>query len=43
MNSKISGKKTIAVTTLGCKVNQFESAAFLSELGQREVEPNRAS
>ncbi|OGQ88014.1 MAG: tRNA (N(6)-L-threonylcarbamoyladenosine(37)-C(2))-methylthiotransferase MtaB [Deltaproteobacteria bacterium RIFOXYD12_FULL_56_24] len=38
MNSKISGKKTIAVTTLGCKVNQFESAAFLSELGQREVE-----
>ena len=31
-------KKKIAVTTLGCKVNQFESAAFLSELAQREVE-----
>lgn len=38
MNSKTSGKKTIAVTTLGCKVNQFETAAFLSELAQREVE-----
>jgi threonylcarbamoyladenosine tRNA methylthiotransferase MtaB len=37
---KITGqnKKKIAVTTLGCKVNQFESAAFLSELAQREVE-----
>ncbi len=31
-------KKKIAITTLGCKVNQFESAAFLSELAQREVE-----
>ncbi|HEX9714881.1 MAG TPA: tRNA (N(6)-L-threonylcarbamoyladenosine(37)-C(2))-methylthiotransferase MtaB, partial [Desulfurivibrionaceae bacterium] len=37
---KITGqnKKKIAVTTLGCKVNQFESAAFLSELAEREVE-----
>ncbi|MFZ5760652.1 MAG: tRNA (N(6)-L-threonylcarbamoyladenosine(37)-C(2))-methylthiotransferase MtaB [Thermodesulfobacteriota bacterium] len=32
-------KKTkVAVTTLGCKVNQFESAAFLSELEMRGVE-----
>jgi threonylcarbamoyladenosine tRNA methylthiotransferase MtaB len=38
MNSKIPGKKTIAVTTLGCKVNQFETAAFLSELAEQEVE-----
>jgi threonylcarbamoyladenosine tRNA methylthiotransferase MtaB len=34
----IQSKKKIAVTTLGCKVNQFESAAFLSELGRREAE-----
>ncbi|MDF1615613.1 tRNA (N(6)-L-threonylcarbamoyladenosine(37)-C(2))-methylthiotransferase MtaB [Desulfurivibrio dismutans] len=33
------GKKRVAVTTLGCKVNQYESAAFLSELaGREEVE-----
>lgn len=38
MKSKGQSKKKIAITTLGCKVNQFESAAFLSELGQREVE-----
>lgn len=31
-------KKRVALTTLGCKVNQFESAAFLSALGEREVE-----
>ncbi|HIJ79749.1 MAG TPA: tRNA (N(6)-L-threonylcarbamoyladenosine(37)-C(2))-methylthiotransferase MtaB [Deltaproteobacteria bacterium] len=28
----------VALATLGCKVNQFESAAFLSELGERDVE-----
>ncbi|HCC54116.1 MAG TPA: hypothetical protein DEQ20_04205 [Desulfobulbaceae bacterium] len=38
MTLKEQGKKKIAVTTLGCKVNQFESAAFLSELTAREVE-----
>jgi threonylcarbamoyladenosine tRNA methylthiotransferase MtaB len=38
MKITVQSKKKIAVTTLGCKVNQFESAAFLSELGQREVE-----
>ncbi|HSH14335.1 MAG TPA: radical SAM protein, partial [Desulfurivibrionaceae bacterium] len=32
-------KKTrVALTTLGCKVNQFESAAFLSTLVERGVE-----
>lgn len=31
-----SGGKRVAVTTLGCKVNQYESAAFLSELAERE-------
>lgn len=38
MSSKSRKKKTIAVTTLGCKVNQFESAAFLSELGRQDAE-----
>jgi threonylcarbamoyladenosine tRNA methylthiotransferase MtaB len=38
MNITGQSKKKIAITTLGCKVNQFESAAFLSELAQREVE-----
>ncbi|MHB1014632.1 MAG: tRNA (N(6)-L-threonylcarbamoyladenosine(37)-C(2))-methylthiotransferase MtaB [Desulfurivibrionaceae bacterium] len=38
MNITGQSKKKIGVTTLGCKVNQFESAAFLSELAQREVE-----
>lgn len=33
-----SPKKRVALTTLGCKVNQFESAAFLSSLAEREVE-----
>ena len=32
----LKDKKRVAVTTLGCKVNQFESAAFLSELGGRD-------
>ncbi len=31
-------KLQVALTTLGCKVNQFESAAFLSGLAGREVE-----
>ncbi len=31
-------KKKVALSTLGCKVNQFESAAFLSTLAEREVE-----
>jgi threonylcarbamoyladenosine tRNA methylthiotransferase MtaB len=31
-------KKRVTLTTLGCKVNQFESAAFLSGLKEREVE-----
>ncbi|MDZ7640466.1 MAG: tRNA (N(6)-L-threonylcarbamoyladenosine(37)-C(2))-methylthiotransferase MtaB [Desulfurivibrio sp.] len=31
-----SGGKRVAVTTLGCKVNQYESAAFLSELAERQ-------
>ena len=31
-------KIKVALTTLGCKVNQFESAAFLSALAEREVE-----
>ena len=31
-------KKRIALATLGCKVNQFESAAFLSSFTEREVE-----
>lgn len=30
------GKKRVAVTTLGCKVNQYESAAYLSALAERE-------
>ncbi|HIJ90855.1 MAG: tRNA (N(6)-L-threonylcarbamoyladenosine(37)-C(2))-methylthiotransferase MtaB [Desulfobulbaceae bacterium] len=38
MNIKAQGPKKIAISTLGCKVNQFESAAFLSELGRRQVE-----
>ncbi|NTV12398.1 MAG: tRNA (N(6)-L-threonylcarbamoyladenosine(37)-C(2))-methylthiotransferase MtaB [Desulfobulbaceae bacterium] len=35
---KPSHKKRVALATLGCKVNQFESAAFLSTLAEREVE-----
>ena len=31
-------KKRVTLTTLGCKVNQFESAAFLTGLNEREVE-----
>ncbi len=33
-----SPKKRVALTTLGCKVNQFESAAFLSSFAERDVE-----
>ena len=33
-----SPKKRVAVATLGCKVNQFESAAFLSSFAERDVE-----
>ena len=36
--STTSPKKRVALTTLGCKVNQFESAAFLSSLAEREAE-----
>lgn len=36
---EVKGKKRVAVMTLGCKVNQYESAAFLAELaGREEVE-----
>ena len=35
---KPSPKKRVALATLGCKVNQFESAAFLSSLAERQVE-----
>jgi threonylcarbamoyladenosine tRNA methylthiotransferase MtaB len=39
MSTQPKNKKLkVALTTLGCKVNQFESAAFLSELGERDVE-----
>ena len=39
MSTQQKNKKLkVALTTLGCKVNQFESAAFLSELGERDVE-----
>ncbi|MFH1215420.1 MAG: tRNA (N(6)-L-threonylcarbamoyladenosine(37)-C(2))-methylthiotransferase MtaB [Pseudomonadota bacterium] len=31
-------KLKVAITTLGCKVNQFESAAFLSQLEERKAE-----
>lgn len=31
-------KKKVALATLGCKVNQFESAAFLSAFAERDVE-----
>lgn len=31
-------KKRVTLTTLGCKVNQFESAAFLSGLNERGAE-----
>jgi threonylcarbamoyladenosine tRNA methylthiotransferase MtaB len=31
-------KKRVALATLGCKVNQFESAAFLSAFAARDVE-----
>ena len=33
-----SPKKKVALATLGCKVNQFESAAFLSAFAERDVE-----
>ncbi len=33
-----SPKKRVALATLGCKVNQFESAAFLSSFADCEVE-----
>jgi len=33
-----SQKKKVALATLGCKVNQFESAAFLSAFSERDVE-----
>lgn len=35
---KKTGAIRVALATLGCKVNQFESAAFLSELGHRGAE-----
>jgi threonylcarbamoyladenosine tRNA methylthiotransferase MtaB len=38
MNMEKTGTVRVSLTTLGCKVNQFESAAFLSELEQRGVE-----
>jgi threonylcarbamoyladenosine tRNA methylthiotransferase MtaB len=38
MNITGQQEKKIAVTTLRCKVNQFESAVFISELAEREVE-----
>ncbi|MGV1100429.1 tRNA (N(6)-L-threonylcarbamoyladenosine(37)-C(2))-methylthiotransferase MtaB [Thiovibrio sp. JS02] len=38
MAGKKKRKTRVALTTLGCKVNQFESAAFLSALSGREVE-----
>ena len=31
-------KKKVAVTTLGCKVNQYESASFISALKERETQ-----
>jgi threonylcarbamoyladenosine tRNA methylthiotransferase MtaB len=36
--SDFSTKKRVALATLGCKVNQFESAAFLSSFAARGVE-----
>ncbi|MEN8136312.1 MAG: tRNA (N(6)-L-threonylcarbamoyladenosine(37)-C(2))-methylthiotransferase MtaB [Thermodesulfobacteriota bacterium] len=36
--TEFSQKKRVALTTLGCKVNQFESAAFLSSFAERDVE-----
>ena len=33
-----SPKKRVALATLGCKVNQFESAAFRSSFSEREAE-----
>lgn len=38
MKSITTAPKKVALTTLGCKVNQFESAAFLSELQERGAE-----
>lgn len=32
------GKKTVAITTLGCKVNQYESASFASRFEAQGVE-----
>ncbi len=34
----MKNKKTVALTTLGCKVNQFETAAFKSGFEQRGLE-----
>ncbi|MCK5194120.1 MAG: tRNA (N(6)-L-threonylcarbamoyladenosine(37)-C(2))-methylthiotransferase MtaB, partial [Desulfobulbaceae bacterium] len=31
-------KKKVAITTLGCKVNQYESASFVSGFQGKEVE-----
>jgi len=33
-----SGKKKVALTTLGCKVNQYESASFISQFEDQGVE-----
>ncbi|MEN8258348.1 MAG: tRNA (N(6)-L-threonylcarbamoyladenosine(37)-C(2))-methylthiotransferase MtaB [Thermodesulfobacteriota bacterium] len=38
MPSKIKKPKKVAITTLGCKVNQYESASFQSEFEARGVE-----
>ena len=34
----ISKNKTVAVTTLGCKVNQYESASFISRFKERGLQ-----
>ncbi|MBU0485439.1 MAG: tRNA (N(6)-L-threonylcarbamoyladenosine(37)-C(2))-methylthiotransferase MtaB [Proteobacteria bacterium] len=38
MAAKKNQKKRVAITTLGCKVNQFESASFLSVLEEKGAE-----
>ncbi len=38
MSSKTDKPKKVAITTLGCKVNQYESASFQSEFEARGVE-----
>ena len=38
VEKKEATRQSVAMTTLGCKVNQFESAAFASELKTRSVE-----